>query len=91
MWFHGLFVGTCRGHTPKYITGHNYNGNYSHAGGLSSVNNYDHKNNVVEISSISVRVFGTRVRGFMLDYHLKITIYNEIRDSESITLKKLTL
>ena len=58
----------------------------------TSVNKfYDHKNNVVEISSISVRVFGTRVRGFMVDYHLKLTIYNEIRDSESITLKKSTL
>ena len=55
------------------------------------MNNYDHKNNVVEISSISVRVFGTRVKCFMLDHHLKITIYNEIRDSESITLKKSTL
>ena len=46
---------------------------------------------MVEISSISVRVFGTRVRGFMVDYHLKSTIYDEIRDSESITLKKSTL
>ena len=27
----------------------------------------------------------------MVDYHLKLTIYNEIRDSESITLKKSTL
>ena len=77
-------------HTPTYIIGHNYHENYLHAGCLS-VNNHVHKNNVVEISSISVRVFGTRVRGFVVDYHLKITIYNEIRDSESITLKKSTL
>ena len=90
MWFLGLFVCTCRGHTPKYIIGHNNNGNCSHAGGLS-VNNYDHKNNVVENSSILVRVFGTRVRGFMVDYHIKITIYIEIRESESITWKKSTL
>ena len=53
-------------------------GHYSHFGGLS-VNNYVRENNVrgiyvreyqslVEISSISVRVFGTTVRGFMVDY-----------------------
>ena len=51
------------------------------------MNNYDHKNNVVENSSILVRVFGTIVRGFMVDYHIKITIYIEIRESESITWK----
>ena len=55
MWFHGLFVGTCRRNTPKYIIGHHFHANYSHAGGLS-VNNYVHKNNVGEISSISVKI-----------------------------------
>ena len=75
--------------------GHNYHGHYSHAGGLS-VKNYVHENNVrgiyvreyqslVEISLISVRGFGTTVGGFMVDYRLKISIYNEICDSESIT------
>ncbi len=47
-------------HEIVYIIGHNYHGNYSHARGLYSVNNYIGENNVLDISmsvNNKVRVF----------------------------------